>query len=133
MDHSRGTKSFWLNGLANNLDGSEDAQLRREVKVFWEELGVPRLREQARVAVEVFLGEHPEASREDVWQLVGSVEDLGIEQEGQEAARIRGGEPEWSQSVQPNLANLVMLESRVETQSPTFVEAHRPAQCVPLL
>ncbi len=85
ISHGSCSRGFVSNGIANKLDGSEDALLSLEVQEFWQELDMPRWREVIRDEVRAAISHGTVTGFADVQSLLEPYPAHGPMEEGQEA------------------------------------------------
>ncbi len=96
LDHRRAQRGHYRTGLANRLDGSDDALLTREALDMWREAEMHVWRPRAINEVDDALQKNPELSFSNWKQFVRHPEDAGVYEEGEEfEGALEKGEKLW--------------------------------------
>ena len=87
VNHLACSQGFVGNGIANALDGSQDADLTADVVDLWHEIGMPAHRDEIRAEVANAIAEGQVSTFEDYVRLLKPYDDHPVMREGQEAGQ----------------------------------------------
>ena len=87
VNHLASSQGFVGNGIANALDGSEDADLTADVVDLWHEIGMPAHRDEIRTEVTNAIAVGQVSTFEHYVRLLKPYDDHPVMREGQEAGQ----------------------------------------------
>ena len=102
LDHSAAVRGHKRTGLSVSLSGNEDHLINRDARVFWDELGLGRVRDQEVKAIREAVASGRlswcRADLESLREPFPNNNDMGILREGQELEGVCGeGEVLWDE------------------------------------